>query len=108
MISVEMAKKGTCYICGTQIRENQVITLVIPRNDAPRMAHLYCYALIRKRQQQKGVRNGAGMAQPATEVERAIYDAVGRGDNTAEGGADSYPGSLGRLPAYSIGSKRRP
>lgn len=107
MIRVEMSRKGTCYICGTPIRENHVSTLVIPRDAAPRMAHLYCFALMRKRQQQQGGRNGSGVAQPSTEVERAIHDTVGRGDHAAEGGADSRPGSLGRLPAYPISSERR-
>ena len=108
MIRVEMARKGVCYICGTQIRENQVITLVIPRNTAPRMAHLYCYALIRRRQQQQGGKNGAGVAQPATEGKRAIHDVIGRGDHASGGGTDSHPGSLGRLPSHTISGERRP
>ena len=55
MILVQQAQtpKGMCYICGTPIRPGNVITLVIPRGDAPRVAHLYCYALTQRRRQQQ-------------------------------------------------------
>ena len=42
---------GVCYICGTVIKENHVFTLVLPKNDKSRTAHLYCYALMQRRRQ---------------------------------------------------------
>ena len=55
MIIVEQAKecKGVCYICGTLMKENHVITLVMPKNERPRAAHVYCYALMQRRRQQQ-------------------------------------------------------
>lgn len=54
MIHVEQAqKRGICYICGTLIQKNHVITLVLPKDGPPRAAHLYCYALTRQRQQRQ-------------------------------------------------------
>ena len=55
MIIVEQATKsrGMCYICGTLMRENHVITIILPKDAAPRAAHLYCYALMQKRRQQQ-------------------------------------------------------
>ena len=46
--------QGVCYICGMQLRRDQVVTLLIPKEDqTPKIAHLYCYALIRRRDQKK-------------------------------------------------------
>ena len=55
MIIVEQTQKprGVCYICGTLMKPNHVVTLVIPKDDRPRVAHLYCYALMQRRRQQQ-------------------------------------------------------
>ena len=50
---------GVCYICGTIIHEGHVMALVMPRNDRPRKAHLYCYALMQKRRQRQEQRERA-------------------------------------------------
>lgn len=61
MIFVEQVHKitGICSICGSIIHDGQIMTLILPQNDRPRRAHLYCYVVMRKRRQRQEQREKA-------------------------------------------------